>query len=105
MGRGFINIYLRLINFWCYRCGVLRIASLRRTASRGLYAHAHSSNALIARVGDIKVTLLIEANSGRTVELSALRGAAIATEPGCSGPSNEADSVEFQIQTSNPVAA
>jgi len=65
----------------------------------------HAPNALIARVCDIKVSRLIKANPGGTIQLGALRRATIAFETSHTSARNYLDGVVFQIQTSNLVTA
>jgi hypothetical protein len=63
------------------------------------------SNALIAGVGDIKIPVLIKANSGGTVGLCALSRTAIAAETSIASSSDDFDSVALEIHTSNLVGA
>jgi hypothetical protein len=57
----------------------------------------HAPNALIACIGDVKVTPLIKANPGGTVKLGAFRRATIAFKTSHTRPCNYMNSVAIQI--------
>src|SRR6266566_112985 len=69
------------------------------------HSHAHSPDALIASVGNVKIPVLIKANPRGAIELSAFRWTAIAAKTSLTSPRNDFDGVGFQIQTSHPMAA